>query len=70
MDLFSSQTMRAYVCNCGRVHIETRHVRKSFSVGEFISLLRAAIGDTASGRVKPESPHGHGVEMQTNNGGR
>jgi hypothetical protein len=32
------------VCDCGRVHAESRHFRLSFHPAEFIALLRQASG--------------------------
>jgi hypothetical protein len=32
------------VCDCGRIHIESRHFRLSFHPAEFVTLLRRASG--------------------------
>jgi hypothetical protein len=31
-------------CDCGRIHVESRHFRLSFHPAEFVSLLRRASG--------------------------
>jgi hypothetical protein len=32
------------VCDCGRIHLESRHFRLSFHPAEFVALLRRASG--------------------------
>jgi hypothetical protein len=32
------------VCDCGRIHVESRHFRLSFHPVEFVALLRRASG--------------------------
>jgi hypothetical protein len=32
------------VCDCGRIHVESRHFRLSFQPAEFVALLRRASG--------------------------
>ena len=32
------------VCDCGRIHVESRHFRLSFHPADFVSLLRPASG--------------------------
>jgi hypothetical protein len=31
-----------WLCDCGRIHVETAHSRLSFSPAEFVTLLRTA----------------------------
>jgi hypothetical protein len=38
------QTVRIWLFDCGRVHVETRHCRQSFTPTAFITLLRDAAG--------------------------
>jgi hypothetical protein len=32
------------VCDCGRIHVESRHFRLSFHPAEFVALLRRSSG--------------------------
>lgn len=32
------------VCDCGRIHVENRHIRLSFHPAEFVALLRRTSG--------------------------
>jgi hypothetical protein len=39
-----TQLMRIWLCDCGRVHVETLHCRKSYTPAEFLDRLRNAAG--------------------------
>jgi hypothetical protein len=38
------ESIRVWLCECGRVHVETRHCRRSFAPAEFLALARKAAG--------------------------
>ena len=43
-----TEARRIWLCECGRVHVETPHCRASYEPADFVALLRqqAAIHDT------------------------
>jgi hypothetical protein len=55
----SSKTegIRVWLCDCGRVHLETKHDRQSFTPAEFIALVRRTAGVDGAGLSPPGRPH-------------
>jgi hypothetical protein len=49
----TTEAIRVWLCDCGRIHIESRHLRRSFMPTEFLKLLRAA-AETARGATLPQ----------------
>lgn len=52
--------VRVWLCDCGRIHVETQHYRRSFSPAEFLGLLRRA-AELERRRGFTTSPH-HGQQ--------
>jgi hypothetical protein len=42
-DRESEEPLRVWLCECGNVHLETRHFRLTFTPEEFIGRLRSAV---------------------------
>lgn len=45
-----------WLCDCGCIHIETRHCRRSFTPAEFLNYLRSTAGRSGAGGVPPYTP--------------
>ena len=41
----TTEAIRVWLCDCGRIHVEGRHYRRSFTPAEFVELLRATAAD-------------------------
>ncbi|MGE0126929.1 MAG: hypothetical protein AB7U82_02400 [Blastocatellales bacterium] len=48
----TSYGLRIWLCECGRVHVETEHFRQSYTPAEFLFRLRGE-ADRAGARVIP-----------------
>lgn len=46
------ETPRIWLCDCGRVHLETRNCRMSFMPTEFLAWLRSSAG-VGGARINP-----------------
>jgi len=51
-----SNKIRIWLCDCGRVHLETKHCRESLTPAEFLICLRRAAGTDGAGVVAPQQP--------------
>lgn len=51
-----SNKIRIWLCDCGRVHLETKHCRVSLTPAEFLNLLRHAADKDGAGVVAPQQP--------------
>lgn len=60
----TTEAIRVWLCDCGRIHVEGRHYRRSFTPGEFVELLRAAAADRPA-RYVPSSRFPHPVQIVT-----
>lgn len=40
-----SNKVRIWLCDCGRIHLETKHCRVSLTPAEFLRSLRCAAGE-------------------------
>lgn len=51
------ESIRVWLCECGRVHVETRHCRRSFAPAEFLALVRKAAGRNGTEPLVTGSQH-------------
>lgn len=51
-----SNKVRVWLCDCGRVHLESKHCRVSLTPAEFLNLLRRAADKDGAGVVAPQQP--------------
>jgi hypothetical protein len=51
----SAELIRIWLCDCGRVHVETRHCRKSYTPAEFLDCLRKAAGTGGAEAIPPRT---------------
>jgi hypothetical protein len=50
------EAVRIWLCDCGRVHVETRHCRVTFMPAEFLAHLRRAAGESGARAIPPQQP--------------
>lgn len=50
-----TELIRIWFCDCGPVHIETRHCRKSYTPAEFLNCLRNAAGQGGAEATPPRT---------------
>ena len=48
--------IQIWLCDCGRVHIETRYYRQSFTPAEFLIHLRREAGRAGARVIPPHQP--------------
>ena len=49
-----SNKVRIWLCDCGRIHLETKHCRVSLMPAEFVRSLRRAAGEGSTRGLEPQ----------------
>ncbi len=49
-------SIRIWLCDCGRIHAETKNYRVSFTSTEFLALLRSSADAVSAGITSSQQP--------------
>lgn len=49
-----SNKVRIWLCDCGRIHLETKHYRVSLLPAEFVRSLQRAAGEGSTRGLEPQ----------------